>query len=279
MHPQVLASCANCWHNALQHGSVGLSMGFCTEQRVVLLRPEETTCAKHLRKDLLLDSAQAFSERHQQVYSCPHQVQKLADQEPVEASDYIEASAAFIRHDKVAEAVADYGEYGTKIESLAQLRALGTFRAELAMLTLGRAYSRRCIQRGGHWTSGLHLLWWTKRRLQESQPPEPEPSDFRYQTAGSLDRQVELASWSLMMSRLVFLSDLGAYALAEDDPVGRLRGIAEQAAAETEIPGKKRLLRWIKKVGLPIIEGAISEGRYREMASALRESPALAASN
>ncbi|WP_201216729.1 hypothetical protein [Halochromatium roseum] len=223
-----------------------------------------------------MESAQAFSERHQQVYTCSHQVQKLSDQEPVLASDYIEASATFIRHDRVGEAVADYGEYGTKIESLAQLRALGSFRAELAMLTLGRAYSRRCIQRGGHWTSGLHLLWWTKRRLQERQPPEPEPSDFRYQTAGSLERQVELASWSLMMSRLVFLSDLGAYALAEGDPVAGLHGIAEQAAAETEIPGKKRLLRWIKKVGLPMIEEVISECRYREIASALRESSALA---
>lgn len=276
MHPQVLASCANCWYNALQQGAVGLSMGFCTEHRVVLLRAEETTCARHLRKDLLLDSALAFSQRHQQSFTCTQQVQKLADQEPVATSDYIEASAAYIRHDKVAEAVADYGEYGTKIESLAQLRALGTFRAELAMLTLGRAYSRRCIQRGGQWTSGLHLLWWTKRRLQETAVPAPEPNDFRYQTAGSLERQVDLASWSLLMSRLVFLSDIGAYAAANNDPVAKLREIAERAAAETEIPGKKRLSRWIKKVGLPIIEDVLSESRYREIASTLRESAAAA---
>ncbi len=276
MHPQVLASCVNCWYNALQHGAVGLSMGFCTEQRVVLLRAEETTCARHLRKDLLLDSARIFSERHQQSFTCANRVQKLSDREPVLAPDYIEASAAFIRHDKVAEAVADYGEYGTKIESLAQLRALGTFRAELAMLTLGRAYTRRCDQRGGQWTSGLHLLWWTKRRLQEPAPPEPEPSDFRYQTSGSLERQVELASWSLLMSRLVFLSDIGAYAAADDDPVANLRGIAERAAAETEIPGKKRLLRWIKKVGVPMIEDVLSESRYREIASTLRETTAPA---
>lgn len=271
MRPQVLASCANCWHNALQHGSVGLSMGFCTEHGVVLRRPEETTCAQHMRKDLLLRSAQAFSDRHQTYFSSRDQVQKLADQTIVTNSEFVDPSAAFIRHDQVGEAIADYGEYGTKIESLARLCTLRTFRSELAMLSLGRAYTQRCITRGGRWTSGLHLLWWTKRRLQEPGLPEPAPSDFRYPTAGSLERQVDLASWSLLMSRLVFISDVGTYAVAAGDPVAKLQGIAEQAAAETEIPGKKRLWRWVKKVGLAMIDEVIPEGRYRQISTELRQ--------
>ncbi len=275
MRPQVLASCANCWHNALQHGSVGLSMGFCTEQGVVLRRPEETTCARHMRKDLLLESAQTFSLRHQQHFTNWDHIQKLSDQEIVTNSDYVEPNAAFIRHDKVGEAVADYGEYDTKIESLAQLRTIGSFRSELAMLSLGRAYTQRCVKRGGRWTSGLHMLWWTKRRLQEPELPEPAPSDFRYPTAGSLERQVELVSWSLLMSRLVFISDVGTHAVPTRDPVAKLRGIAELAAVETEIPGKKRLLRWVKKVAIPMIDEVISENRYREITAEIRQASTL----
>lgn len=269
--PKVLASCSNCWHNALQHGSIGLCIGFCTEHRVVLRRPEETTCAKHMRKDLMLESAKAFSLRHQHYFTSTDQVQKLSDQTSATHSDYVESSAAFIRHDKVGEAVADYGEYDTKIESLSQLRTIGTFRSELAMLSLGRAYTYRCIKRGGRWTSGLHLLWWTKRRLQENGLPEPTPSDFRFPTAGSLERQVDLATWSLLMSRLVFISDIGTHAEATGDPVAQLRGIAEQAAAATEIPGTKRLWRWVKKVAVPMIDDVIPETRYRQMTDELRQ--------
>jgi hypothetical protein len=45
------------------------------------------------------------------------------------------------------------------------------------MLSLGRAYTNRCVERGGSWTSGIHLLWWTRRRLVEAEVFDPTPWD------------------------------------------------------------------------------------------------------
>ena len=61
-----------------------------------------------------------------------------------------------------------YTPHFAPCEQNLQLRAQGTFRAELAMLSLGRAYVNRCGARGGRWISGLHLLWWTR---PDSVPP------------------------------------------------------------------------------------------------------------
>lgn len=271
MRPQVLASCSNCWFNGLQHGAIGLSFGYCSEHRVVLRRPDETTCASHMRKDLLIQAAKAFNDQHRKTFSQPDCVQSMTDGKVVSNGEFIEQSTAFIRHDKVADIAADYGEYDTKIESLAQLRALNTFRSELAMLSLGRAYTDRCVRRGGRWTSGIHLVWWTRRKLLEPRTAEPDPRDLRYATCGSLDRQIELASWSLQMSRLVFLSDIGVHAQSSSDGVEKLQSIADQAATDTEIPSNNRLTKWIKKVGLPLIEEVLPESRYRSLAAELHQ--------
>ena len=83
MKPETLASCANCWFNGLQHGSVGLNVGYCTEHRVVLRRADETTCARHMRKDLLLKSSEAFNFQHKRMYMINDWVQRLSDLERV----------------------------------------------------------------------------------------------------------------------------------------------------------------------------------------------------
>jgi len=272
MRPQVLASCANCWFNGLQHGSVGLTLGYCSEYRVVLRKPEETTCGRHMRKDLLFSSVETFNFHHRKRFTNRDGVQKLADLKPVSNGEFVATDTSFLRQDKVGEAAADYGDFDTKIESLAQLRTIGTFRAELAMLSLGRAYTDRCIRRGGKWTSGLHLLWWTKRRLLEAELPDPAPSDFRYATAGSLERQLELASWSLLMFRLVFISDVGVHAAKTSDQVRDLQSIAERAAAGTETPNKRKLLSWLKTTGVPMLEQALPEKRYRAITETLLRS-------
>jgi len=270
MRPQVFASCANCWFNALQHGSVGLPVGYCSEHRVVLRRSDETTCGRQIRKDLLLNSAKEFQHHHFELFQDRDHVINLSDREPVSNGEFIEEDSSFIRNDAVADVVADYGEYDTKIESLAQLRSLGTIRSEFAMLSLGRAYTDRCITRGGTWTSGLHLFWWTKRRLIESEVPEPSPADFRYSAASSLKRQIELSVWSLLMFRLTFVSDVGSHAENSGDPIRELSTIAEQAALDTEVPSKRKLLSWIKNVGKPLLENAMPEARYRTITGQLR---------
>ena len=269
MKPQILASCANCWHNGLQNGSVGLAIGYCAEHRVVLRLPEETTCARHTRKDLLFKSASAFRAIHEGHYTIYDGVQKLSDASRATTKDYIDTDTKFLRQDRVGEATADYGDYSTKIESLAQLKTLGTFRAEIAMLSLGRAYVDRCVRRNGAWTSGIHILWWTRRKIIENAPLDIHPSDLRYPTSSSLERQVELAKWSLLLFRLTYISDIGVHASKTDRDVGKLENIAEQAAEETEKPSLRKLEAWIKSVGVRLIDEALPESKYRAICAAL----------
>ena len=193
----------------------------------------------------------------------------LADREKPADENFIDPDSSFIRHDSVGEVVADYGEYETKIESLAQLRTQKTFRSEIAMLSLGRAYTERCVLRGGSWTSGIHLFWWTKRRLLDAELFAPVPSDFRYSTTASLVRQVELAEWSLLMLRLAFISDLGTHSQGTVNSIESLESIAEQAALDTEIPSKRKLLVWIKRKGNPMLERVLPESRYRSITAEL----------
>lgn|GEM_PF-983776 len=268
MKPEALASCANCWFNGLQHGSVGLSVGYCTEHRVVLRRPEETTCARHMRKDLLLKSSEAFNIHHKRIYMINDGVQRLSDRERATNGEYLSKDVDILRSDAVGDAVADYGEYDTKIESLAQLRNQATLRSEFAMLNLARAYTRRCVQRQGNWTSGVHILWWTRRQLASDTPPV-KIGDLRYAAAASLERQQELAQWSLLMFRIVFISDIGAHAASRNDDFGRLESMAEVAAEDTETPNLRKLQKWIRTKGLRWFDSVMPEPKYRALVSTL----------
>jgi hypothetical protein len=276
-NPQNLASCANCWFNGLQQGTVGLDVGYCVEHRVVLVRSNETTCARHMRKDLLLHSATNFNSRHRLQYSDNDHVQKIIDRSAAQTAEFVETDTGNLRKDPVGELVSDYGEYGSKIESLARLSNSPSMRSEIAMISLGRGYVNRCIRRNGTWKSGLHLFWWMRRKLAEGQVPDVVPSDIRYIAANSLSRQIELAQWSLLMFRLAFISDIGIYAerTAKDDEQGisALKDLAELAAEETGSTSLRKLTRWVKVKCVPLLDEILPEHRYRELGAALRQQP------
>jgi hypothetical protein len=271
MHGLRHYACSNCWFNGLQYGAVGLSVGYCAEYRVVLRQPDETTCGRHVRKDLMLDSALTEKVHHRMQFSRTDGVQLLVEGEPVSDGTYATSDATFVRRDPVGEIVADYGEYRSKIESLAQLRAVHSFRADVALTSLARSYTHRCVDNGGRWTSGLHIFWWTRKRLIDEPEPTLAPEDLRLQTATTLERQVELARWSLLMFRLVLISDVGTHALQEQDEVGNLSTLAERAAAETVTPRLRKLVRWIRSVGLSLIDLALPKERYVQLAQELHQ--------
>jgi hypothetical protein len=155
-----------------------------------------------------------------------------------------------------------YGLLDSKIASLYQLRQIQGVRAELALLGLGRGYVRWCFRQGGPWTSGLHLFWWTRLRLER--PPEIQISDFHTQTAASLTRQFELAAWSVVMLRLHFMSDVAAAAPDTDD-VSELGNLVELAAEACETPNLEELLAWIHAKGEPLLLRLFSKQRYEAL--------------
>lgn len=262
-------SCANCCFNGLQHDTLGTSFGYCVEHRKVLRFAEELTCGRQFRKDLALVSAEREHERHKSRYS-PERVAFLNERAvSPEAAGFVEQDASPLRMDPVGDAVADYGMLGAKIESLARLRQLQGVRAEIAMLSMGRSYVRRCVERKGSWTSGIHLLWWTRRRLD--QEPEVKPNDIRMELAIPLARQVELAQWAVLMLRLIFISDIGHHAKAASPraAVGGLAHLADQAAAETAEVSPQALMTWLKRKGLRRFDEALPERSYERMAREL----------
>jgi hypothetical protein len=280
-----LLSCANCWHNPLQYDLVGDEVGYCVRHRMVLRKPEATTCGKLLRKDLSLSRANAVQQRHADQFPCDRVVTLHAEAKrhlPVWTSQ----DASALEADDVRAAVVDYGERDTKIESLAQLNALAqprgqdSLRAEIAVLALGRGYVRNCVQRGGKWTSGVHLAWWLGRRLTHA--PRIDVGDLRRegQLASSgerLDRLLELAGWSVLMLRLLFLDDLAQH--EANDPSQRthdlasLRDLPQRAALATKVLSLTKLQRWMQREAKPAFEAALPHARYDTLAKALHRTP------
>lgn len=263
-----LISCENCCFNALQYDNVGLSFGYCTEHRRVLNTPSRLTCGRHFRKDLLLLSAEQEGKRHSRRYSSAF-VALVDDGSRANGSTTTTSpkDVAQVRKDEVANVVVDYGHFGTKILSLSQLRMLTGGRAEIALLSLARAYVRRCVQNGGAWTSGVHVSWWTKNRLAEE--PSFEVSDLRVEAPIPVRRQIDLAKWSTVMMRLVFLSDLGRYASSDRSRVKSLATLAEDAAAATGSLSPRLLLAWVRHTALPKFEWALSEKSYARLCESL----------
>lgn len=262
-------SCANCWFNGLQQGSVGLSAGYCVEHRVVLRRADETTCGRQVRKDLLLETALAQQPKHRALYERMDGVQLIESAAHVNNGVHVSYDSDFIRLDQVGDAVADYGELDSKIESLSILSRIVSLRGDLALFSLARSYTNRCVRLGGRWTSGLHLLQWARFRLANHPVPGIQPDDIRYQTSASLERQVELAQWGVVMLRLLFVSDIGKYAREQGDEVGALADIAEQAAEESGEVGLKSLTGWVRRRGVKLIDAALPRGRYVELSREL----------
>ena len=265
----MLLSCVNCCHNPLQTDSLGTAMGYCTEHRRVLLAPTQLTCGRHLRKDLVRTHASQQRERHQSRFS-PATVISLADAKTTNGGYTSKAreDLAKLGDDEVGAAVLDYGRLPSKIGSLAQLRWLKGTRPELAFLSLGRAYVDRCTLRGGSWTSGLHLFWWTRHRLLDQ--PEVTMPDLRVESAASLSRQVALAQWSVIMLRVIFISDVGAYARSHDRKMAKLANFADQAAEGAKELSPKRLLTWLKRHGIKLVDEALTESRYEKLAAQVK---------
>lgn len=265
----ILLSCVNCCHNPLQTDSLGTSVGYCTEHRRVLLAPGALTCGRHLRKDLTAQSAIPLRKKHGARFT-PADVVRLSEPGVPVNGGYTSQSKVDVHSletDGVADAVLDYGKLDSKIGSLAQLRSIKGARAEAAMLSLSRAYVNRCMSRGGKWTSGVHLLWWTRRRLLDR--PAVAVDDIRAESPLPLARQVELAEWSLIMLRAIFISDVGFYA-GKADPIGRLADFAERAAEGTNQLSPGRLLGWLKRDGMKLLDKALPERRYESLAAQLR---------
>lgn len=258
----ILLSCSNCCFNGLQYGSVGLSVGYCVEHRLLLRRADETTCGRHFRKDLPRALADGFNQRHRAHFDdkALYQIQskKNVSADPL----FAESDPVQLFRDSTGSIVAEYGIDNVKIGALASLRRTPGARAELAWLSLGRSYVRRCTLRDGSWRSGLNMLWWTKERL--SSPPQVEIADFRYQTQASLERQEELAVWSLVMLRLTLVSDIGASAAEEGHEIQAIAPFAEEAAqsASTDL---KKLLRWVAKTAAPILSTVLSWEKYSKI--------------
>lgn len=276
-----LLSCDNCWHNPLQYDLLGDEVGYCVRHRVVLRKPEATTCGRLLRKDLGLARANAVQQRHAEQFP-RGEVSTLQREAKRHLPLWTSHDTSALQADDIRAAVVDYGERDTKIESLAQLNALAkptgpdSVRAEIAVLSLGRGYVRTCVQRDGHWTSGLHLAWWLGRRLTE--PPRIDLRDLRREShlAASkerLDRLLELAGWSILMLRLLFLDDLAQH--EANDPTARvhhlgpLRDLPQRAALATGALSLSKLQRWMLRTAKPAFEAALPPARYDALAKAL----------
>jgi hypothetical protein len=262
-----LLSCANCCFNALQFDTIGTAFGYCTEHRSVLRDSSELTCGRQFRKDLSLASAQEEHAIHKNEYPSSRIVfvrnTKAPDSTSVSQS---EQDLVVLRQDPVAQVVSEYGQLNSKIESLAQLRMLPGARAEVAQLALGRTYVRRCKERRGSWTSGIHLFWWTKLRLTHE--PEIKPDDIRLELELPLARQVELAKWAVLMFRLTFLSDVGSHASTAGH-VRRLANLSEQAALATGSLSFSKLLKWVKREGVKRVEHALPQEEYIRLSKQL----------
>jgi hypothetical protein len=247
-------SCVNCCYNALQYDTIGTSYGYCVEFKSVLRSPESLTCGRQLRKDLMLDSARTQSEIHRQKFSSADVVFLRPNGHSPRQQHYAHTAVSALATNPVAASVVEWGQLPTKFASLVALRQLPGARAEVARLSLSRSYVNRCVSRGGRWTSGIHLYSWTRNTLLSE--PEVTADDIRTELAIALERQISIAKWSLLMLRLVFLSDLGFHA---DTPgVRKLRRLPILAAEATGSLSYSTLHNWVKRVGAQLADRALS---------------------
>ncbi|MCI5158263.1 MAG: hypothetical protein D3906_07430, partial [Candidatus Electrothrix sp. AUS1_2] len=138
---------------------------------------------------------------------------------------------------------------------------------ELALLSLGRGYINNCISNNGKWTSGVHLYWWTRKRLADL--PEVEPRDLRSVGVIQLSRQTDLTAWSLVMLRLTFIEDITVYAAAQGDPLGQVGSLTEQAALALNTFNLNRLRKWLNSVAVPLLDDKLPRSRYTELSNEL----------
>jgi hypothetical protein len=279
-----LHSCANCWHNALQYDSVGLRLGYCTRHQVVLRQADHSTCGQQRRKDLLYASAARASAHQCEAFPAYEVVRVDGQQLNGTAGAYVSKDRSLFT-DQVAATVAEY-RLQPRIATFAQLRRTTGGRAELALVSLGRAYVDNCMAFDGKWTSGVNIMWWVKERcVREPEPNLRYDQDIRYELPVSPERQLELAKWSLLMLRLIFLSDMGRHATNSSQQsdgtqviretsqaVQQLESLADDAAdaAGTELTP---LQGWIQDIGLKRIDAALPKENYEAIQQELHKDP------
>ncbi len=265
----MLHSCQNCWHNGLQYDALGLQYGYCVMHRKMLIAADSTTCGQHMRKDLPLRRAQEVSK----IHLCKYTKQIIVDVNTNEASNMAVSPDAkniiLLQNDPVGELVSDFGMLDSKIESLAQLKTLKSVRAEVAMISLARGYINTCMSLDGNWTSGLHLYWWTKKRLPEI--PVIAINDLRTSTRIDPARQVILTTWSVVMLRLTLIDDIVQYAAAQDDPISGASGLLQKAAEAVQTFNLQKLSTWMKNEAIPILDKKLSAERYIELSKKLHK--------
>lgn len=262
-------SCQNCWFNGLQYGALGLPVGYCIRHRKILNFADRTTCGMQIRKDLSLNRANEVAIAHSKVFIESKIVRWI---DSTEISSDVSSSTkdlAVLQRDKVGEAVTSYGSLNSKIESLSQLGMIHTARSDVAMTSLARAYVSNCIAQGGRWTSGLHLYWWTKKRLADI--PKIEAEDLRFVGSTQLARQIELTSWSVMMFRLSFVDDVIQYAKKDGDEIAKVGELLNRAATAVSIFNVRKLGAWIRKDIIPELETRLDRTQYEKMANELHK--------
>jgi hypothetical protein len=216
----------------------------------------------------MLDSARAQSEIHRQKFSSKDVVFLRPNGHTPRQQHYAHTAVSALAANPVAASVAEWGALPTKFASLVALRQLPGARAELARLSLSRSYVNRCVSRGGSWTSGIHLYSWTRNTLLDE--PEVTADDIRTELAIALERQVSIAKWSLLMLRLVFLSDLGFHA---DTPgVRRLRRLPILAAEATGSLSYSALHNWVRREGAKVADRALSPTAVERIKEAVKVS-------
>jgi len=265
----MLQSCQNCWFNGLQYGALGLSVGYCSRHQKILNASEGTTCGLHMRKDLSLARAKQVASVHAAKYSASVIVHIHRDKEAEREVSSDEKDLNSLRRDAVGELVADYGMLDSKIESLAQLKTLAGARAEVAMLSLARGYVSNCMSRDRNWTSGLHLYWWTKKRLPEI--PDISVEDLRTTSGIQLSRQLDLTAWSVIMLRLTLIDDVIGYAAIQNDALGEVTGLLQKASEAVQTFNLHKLSKWLRVEAQPALDRRLSYERYVELSRRLHK--------
>ena len=261
-------SCLNCCHNPLQLGPIGTAFGFCTRHRVVLNNPHATTCGQLLRKDLLANSAKAQQKRHREDFTEKHVVLLRSPKTRALDAHLAEEPNGQLPHDAVVEEVTSYGLVDSKIGTMAALRRVSGARAEIAMLSLSRSYFSNCVRRGGKWTAGVHLAYWTLDRLEDD--PQIEATDIRGPIAYSLGKTIAIGKWMVVALRLALLSDVGARAKSANDPAGRFVKLVSQAVASARVDAPDKVRASLKRTR-KLWRGALSEERYGELRKRLHK--------
>jgi hypothetical protein len=222
-----------------------------------------------LRKDLLSARATKEQKLHRRSFRVEFVQELTAPRKPMSGAELVSEFEDQAVGDDVFRDVAEYGLLPSKVATLAALWSRSGIRAEIAMLSLGRAYFTNCIRQRGKWTAGLHLARHTLNRLTED--PLLSLEDLRGPVIAPLAKAIDLAKWAVVAQRVAMLVDVGRTAEADGDRVVRWVDLGTTAIATTAPGSAKSLLGYLRRKRRGF-EEALDQQRYRELAQSLRKS-------